>query len=277
MENGKVCTGQEFNRTKDLAIAVGAGVYVWDDPEMVYTYSREDDGYTCLSDIHLKINSVTAPREADPPDHTFSAYGIISFVPYECLFQHPFYEESDINRASIGRYLVTNIAHFLAARAFWSTLARDHSVNNCLMETNWGGGDYIGPYLTAGLCSECIEIVESRPLEERLSYRLKARAPNDIYIALRQICAVPAQWDISLRIVNILGSKVIPFLFIGIGVGLFTNLLAGYGRSDFRTSLGHDLGQYAWQHMLAVTTALAAIAAIPVCRLALSLMRRTLP
>lgn len=273
----ETCTDVAFKQNEDLAVAIGAGVYVLDDDGVTFKGLRDQDAFSCIYDYRFSENDTA--NEAHPISQgptSLDAFAAISVLRYEGVFHCRYQDHTDANRANRARYLVTNLTHFLAARAFWTTLAREHSGQSCVMETNWGGGDYLAGYYTSGLCEACIELLHSKPCGPVLSYRLRDFSEHDVVKALNTLCALPAKWTRQVGISNFLKKRLLPVFFGVIGLGLLTNLMAGYSNPP-KSSQVQELLKYMQQHSIAAVGALVSIALTLITLFVLKILSLDLP
>ena len=271
----ETCSGFEFDQNEDLAVAIGAGVYVLDDEGVTFQGNREADAYTCIYDYRT-IENATVDTPNFGIGKPFDAFAAISAIRFEPVFGCRYQVASDKNRADRARYIVTNLAHFLATRAFWIPLAREHSGQSCVMETSWGGGDYLAGYYTNGICEACVDLLHSKVSGPIVSYRLRQHSERDVIQALDSLCRLPDTWDRYVRACNLLRGTMLPLFSSAIGLGLLTNLLAGFANSHGTTQT-HELLEYIKEHRIAlVVTGFSAFLAI-VSLLILEVLRLSLP
>ena len=239
-------TGKEFRDSVDLAIAIGAGIYVEDRPSTIYYFDAELDAWSCLYDREMLENTKVSFEESLKREH-HAAAAVISLTAFEPVFGKPYYQNDIGNRANVARFLVENIAHFLGARSYKLKLARDHSEKQCVMETGVGGGDSKKGYLAHGLCTECLMLLKARESEERLCERTHGRYFGEVTDSLRAICDSPGRWETFARISKFLQQRAIPFLFFALVVSLVINLLASWD-----THADVTLSEYAAKHIPAL-------------------------
>jgi hypothetical protein len=145
----------------DMAIVIGSQIYIPDTEEEKIYGIPELDSYSCLGNlVSLKDEDNNNPKE-------FHNIGLISLTRASILFPDiwdpvpkvwllEFLESRKLKaRAKIARYIILNIAHFLAARSFGKSLAREHR-SRCVAETNWDSlGGELNSYSAPGVCQEC--------------------------------------------------------------------------------------------------------------------------
>jgi hypothetical protein len=230
-ENCKRITGSDYNPMCDLAICVGAGVYVLDyKPD--FNFDETKDAWACLFDFYIRKNTreeyavSTSVREMDP------SLAVLSLTRFDSVFGNSWSDLSNQNRAKLGRFIVANIAFFLGARSFVDTLAKDHIVKGCIMEENLAGGDRKPGYYSEGLCPECLSLTTRGPAESCNPQRSEGFTSEEIAAAISNICVAPKRWDSFIEFLDLVDQRVFAFLFAAIIVSLLTNLLAGWTVSD---------------------------------------------
>jgi hypothetical protein len=269
------CPISPFDEEDHLAIAIGAGVYVLDDDGVTFQGSREADAYTCIYEYRIMENATDA-RPISEVSSSIDAFAAISAIRYEPVFGMRYQIRSDKNRAERARYIVTNLTHFLAARSFWTTLAREHSGQSCVMETNWGGGDYLAGYYTGGLCEACVDLLHSNPKSSGLSYRMRHFSEGEVIKALNALCLLPNEWDRQVRFCSFLSERLLPLFAGAIGLGLVTNLVAGFANSSTSKET-YEILTYVKEHSIAVTVTIVSAGLAIIGLGVLELLRINLP
>ena len=230
----------------DLIIVIDSNVYVPKTTEGIAELYGEPslDSYSCLG------NLVSMEDENNNDPKQFHGIAIISLARSSILFPEIWEGMSKINaRAKIARYIIVNIAHFLAARSFGESLVHEH-MSRCVAETNWQGGESVS-YSARGLCEQCRAYAgKSGPANmfKRFQVRDLAKAINDITGVANKIDRLIEERKIH--------TVMIVFSMITLSLGVFANLLAGFEINLKDPYLG--LGAYGWKHLPAsLLTAMA--------------------
>jgi len=235
----------------DMVIAIGSQIYIPEtEDEKIYGIPALDS-YSCLGNlVSLKDENNNDPKQ-------FHNLGLISLIRAPILFPDnwdsmpkvrmlEFLESNNVKaRARIARYVILNLAHFLVARTFGQSLAREHMAR-CVAEINWLSlGGELNSYAARGVCEEC-----------------KAEAgnygPANIYrrFAVSHLTkAIDAISSVANEIEGLVEEKkvhkiVIGFSMVTVAIGLLANLLAGLELHVDKVYWG--VGEYVTGHLPAV-------------------------
>jgi hypothetical protein len=229
----------------DLAIAISSDVYVPDIPDNAFDSDAASDSYSCLG------SGVTVNDTDNNKDKQFHNIAIISLARVGLIFPEAWDKDRDVHarRAIISRYIITNIAHFLAGRIFSQDLDRDHQAL-CVAESNWMGGEKAS-YQARGLCELCKERVKQIGIADKFNEKSNW---SEFTKGIDDVTGVADRID---KMVEERGryKYFIQLAAVVAAAGLVANLLAGYSRES--TILEYTLNHYP-AVLLAILCALTA-------------------
>ncbi len=247
-------------RDDDLAIAISSDVYVPDIPDNAFDSEAASDSYSCLGS-GVTINDIDNNKEKQ-----FNNIAIISLARVGLIFPEAWDKDRDVHarRAIISRYIVTNIAHFLAGRIFSQDLDRDHQAL-CVAEANWIGGEKAS-YQAKGLCELCKDCVKEVGVANKF---------KEIGNWSRFIRGIDDVTGVAERIDKLVEERgrykyFIELAAVVAAAGLVANLLAGYSRDI-------TIWDYSLSHYPAVSLAILGALVAAVLRIRIWYRNKRIP
>ena len=234
-------------RDDDLIVGIGSEVAMPDlDAEAEGT--AELDAYACLSywgdDSEGMDNNIYEPLN----QVCFISLRRLALVFPEATST----DQPERARALVSRYVIMNVAGYLAARTVASSPGH-FEATGCLNEEAWIGAEREG-YYVRGFCDACLDKYESLPV----AVIYKRWSTAELVKAIEKMADVPRQFDESLK--NFARrTDYRRFAALTVATGLFSNLLLDVTLRpwDVQKDFSHF---HVNTHYLAIATAITAIA-----------------